>query len=170
MFKYKDKYYLAYSRWRRELGFNAWVTDSEICLGRADTMLGKIRICSDYTHKGHAWQVGLVLRAQSAVLAYDGRFYLYYMGNDGDFTEERGWWDYRNRQRIGVASAANPESLDPSDGGWTFFDKPLIDVSPDGIDSLMVSNPSVTATPDVGFSWSTRRCQAAEHHLKAEHH
>ena len=73
------------------------------------------------------------------------------MRNDGDFTEGRGWWDYRNRQRIGVASASNPESLDPSDGGWTFSEKPLIDISPDGIDSLMVSNPSVTATPDGRF-------------------
>lgn len=151
MFKYNGKYYLVYSRWRRELGFNAWVTDSEICLGRADTMLGKFEYVLTIRTKDTLGRWDSSCAHNPTVLEYDGRFYLYYMGNDGDFTEERGWWDYRNRQRIGVASAANPESLDSSDGGWTFSDKPLIDISPDGIDSLMVSNPSVTATPDGRF-------------------
>lgn len=151
MFRYNGKYYLAYSRWRRELGFGAWVTDSEICLGRADTMLGKFEYVLTIRTKDTLGRWDSSCAHNPTVLAYDGRFYLYYMGNDGDFTPERGWWDYRNRQRIGVASAANPESLDPSDGGWTFSEKPLIDVSPDGIDSLMVSNPSVTATPDGRF-------------------
>lgn len=151
MFKCNGKYYLVYSRWRRELGFGAWVTDSEICLARADSMLGKFKYVLTIRTKDTLGRWDSSCAHNPTILEYGGRYYLYYIGNDGDFTEGRGWWDYRNRQRIGIASAANPESLDPSDGGWTFSDKPLIDVSPDGIDSLMVSNPSVTATPDGRF-------------------
>ena len=52
------------------------------------------------------------------------------------------WWDHRNHQRIGVAVADAPE------GPWKRFDQPVLDVSPGAWDSLLVSNPTVTDTPD----------------------
>jgi len=60
------------------------------------------------------------------------------MGNRGNGE----WWDHRNHQRIGVAVAAAPE------GPWQRLDHPVLDVSPGHWDSLMVSNPTVTDTPD----------------------
>jgi hypothetical protein len=63
------------------------------------------------------------------------------MGNYG--TGE--YWDNRNHQRIGVAEADSPE------GPWRRFDRPVIDVSPSGHDSLVCSNPAVTQGPDGRF-------------------
>ena len=42
LFRHGDSYYLAYSRWKREYGFEAWVTHSEICLAKSDSPLGKM--------------------------------------------------------------------------------------------------------------------------------
>ena len=52
------------------------------------------------------------------------------------------WWEHRNNQRIGVAYTDNPE------GEWIKLDNPVIDVSKEGIDSLMVSNPTALVTKD----------------------
>jgi len=69
---------------------------------------------------------------------FGDKYYLYYVGNRGNGD----WWEHRNHQRIGVAAADRPE------GPWKRFDQPILDVSPGAWDCLMVSNPTVTDTPD----------------------
>lgn len=140
------RYYLLYSRWPQALGMAAWVTHSEIACAVAEEPLGPYRHLNVALPErgadhwdGHCTHNPTVIRA-------DGRYYLYYMGNRGDRRTDAGFnWVHRNNQRIGVAVADHPA------GPWQRCDEPLIDVTPGGIDSLMCSNPSVTARPDGGY-------------------
>lgn len=141
------KCHLFYSRWKKELGHFAWVTDCEIAYAVADEPMGA------YKH------MGVVLKGRGkgywdahsihnpACLYRDGKFYLYYVGTSGnglayvpETMEDENWWTYRNSQRIGVAVASDPL------GEWQRFDRPVLDVSEEeaAFDSLMVSNPGVT--------------------------
>ena len=43
MLKRSGVYYLIYSRWEKEKGFSAWVSDSKVCLARAETAEGRFR-------------------------------------------------------------------------------------------------------------------------------
>ncbi len=141
--------HLFYSRWRRELGHDAWVTDSEIAHAISDNPLGP------YKHK----EVILTKRDPGfwdglcshnpTIHKFDGKFYLYYMGNsiNRELDGQERFWEHRNNQRIGVAVA---EDLN---GPWTRPDKPLIDigVNNDDFDSLMMSNPTICRRPDKSF-------------------
>lgn len=140
--------HLFYSRWPRELGHNAWVTHSEIAHAVADDPLGP------YVHvdvalpprEGEHWD-GMCTH-NPTVHRFDGRYYLYYMGNTGDGNATKKLnWIHRNNQRIGVAVA------DDLDGPWRRFDQPLIDVSDsnEAADALMTSNPSILRRADGVF-------------------
>jgi len=138
--------HLFYSRWPRKLGFNAWVTHSEIAHAIADNPLGP------YRHKavvlparGQEFWDGLCMH-NPTVMRFGDKYYLYYMGNTGDSVAMKGLnWTHRNNQRIGVAVADNP------DGPWTRFDQPLIAPTPGFYDALCCANPSVTARPGGGY-------------------
>lgn len=140
--------HLLYSRWPRNLGHNAWVTHSEIAHATAAHPLGP------YKHKGVVlpprgaghWD-GLCTH-NPTVHRFDGKYYLYYMGNTGDGKAQKKLnWTHRNNQRIGVAVADHPA------GPWKRFDAPLIDVSadPKAPDALMASNPAICRRPDGRF-------------------
>lgn len=43
MFRFRDAYYMIYSRWEKEKGFSAWVSDSKVCLARSETAEGRFR-------------------------------------------------------------------------------------------------------------------------------
>lgn len=142
------KYHMYYSRWKRELGHNAWVTHSEIAYAVADSPDGP------YTHqnvalppRGEALWDGLCTH-NPTVHKFNGKYYLYYMGNTGDGKAMESLnWIHRNNQRIGVAVADSPA------GPWKRQDIPLIDISPEksAPDSLIVSNPSVTQMVDGNY-------------------
>ena len=84
------KCHLFYSRWPRKLGFNAWVTHSEVAHAVGDTPLGT------FTHR----DVALPARGQEfwdghcthnpTVLRFGKKFYLYFMGNRGDLAADPG--------------------------------------------------------------------------------
>ncbi|KXX67933.1 glycoside hydrolase family protein [Flammeovirga sp. SJP92] len=144
----KDKegmYHLFYSRWKKELGW-AWVTHSEIAHAVADSPYGPFEF-KDVTLgvRGENYWDGLCTH-NPTVHEFDGKYYLYYMGNTGDGkvmgTPEKIVLNpvHRNNQRIGVAVADHPN------GPWKRLDTPLIDISPEkeALDALMVSNPSIT--------------------------
>ncbi|WP_273444745.1 glycoside hydrolase family protein [Neolewinella agarilytica] len=149
-------YHMYYSRWPRRLGW-AWVTDSEIAHATAPTAFGPFTF-QDVTlpRRGADYWDGWCTH-NPTVRRYNGKYYLYYMGNTGDqrVTSIPGAenpnahlnWSHRNLQRIGVAVADNPN------GPWERFDEPLIDVSPDSnaIDALMTSNPSITQLIDGSY-------------------
>ena len=138
MFRCHGKYYLAYSRWKKEYGFDGWVTHSEIALARADSLLGawtplgKILPCGAPTD----WDADCA--HNPTVLQYGDTFYLYHMANHGDGT----YWNHRNHQRIAVAWTKDPEGI------WQKASDPVIDISPEGVDSLMTSNPTAAVGPD----------------------
>jgi len=146
--------HLFYSRWPKILGFNAWVTHSEVARATAMNALGPyIHQAVVLSERGNNFWDGLCTH-NPTVLRHEEKYYLYYMGNTGDRRCVEGTDDatalnysHRNNQRIGVAVADHPS------GPWTRFDQPLIDVSsdPGASDSLMIANPAVTACPDGGF-------------------
>jgi hypothetical protein len=144
----EGKCHLFYSRWPRELGHAAWVTHSEVAHAVADKPLGPYRhVDLTLPVRGAEFWDGLCTH-NPTVHEFDGKYYLYYMGNTGDGKAmPKLNWTHRNNQRIGVAVADHPN------GPWKRFDKPLIDVSadPDAPDALMASNPSICRRPDGSF-------------------
>lgn len=138
------KYHLFYSRWPKELGHYAWVTHSEIAHAVADHPLGPYRFTDvALPERGaHFWD-GLCTH-NPTIHRFNGRYYLYYMGNTGDRVHPPDAinWTHRNNQRIGVAVADNPA------GPWTRTDTPLLDCTPGFHDALCLNNPSVTQRPD----------------------
>lgn len=131
-------FYLYFSFWPWDKGFNAWVTHSKIGYAVADNPLGP------FTYRGiilsgaggNAWDRDCV--HNPAVLKVNGVYYLYYMGNYGNGE----FWDHRNHQRVGVAWSSNPA------GPFKRLDHPVIDVTPGTHDALMTSNPTVCTAPD----------------------
>ncbi len=141
------KFYMFYSRWKREFGHEAWITHSEIALAKADKPEGPYKhLKVTFPARGSQYWDGIATH-NPAILQYKGKYYLYYMGSTGkSYVQPHtsygnpNWWEYRNNQRIGVAVANNPE------GEWKRFDKPVLNVSSDSTayDALMVSNPAIT--------------------------
>ncbi|MBQ8432340.1 MAG: glycoside hydrolase family protein [Clostridia bacterium] len=138
LIKHGDTYYLFYSRWKKEYGFDAWVTHSEIAVATSKTLFGEFRFEKVILTRSEAPSWDRDCFHNPCVIEQNGVFYLYYMGNYGDGS----YWDHRNHQRIGVAYASHPL------GAWTRSPAPVIDVSPHGFDCLMTSNPSVCRFPD----------------------
>ena len=131
-------YYLYFSFWEKKLGFDAWVTDSRVGYATGTDPFGAFEyrgIALAGSGKDGDWDRDCI--HNPSVIKLDGKYYMYYMGNYGDGS----YWDHRNHQRVGVAVAFAPQ------GPWKRSDAPVIDVSPTGYDSLMVSNPSVAVTP-----------------------
>jgi len=147
------KYHVFYSRWPIETGFKSWVTHSEIAHGVSETPFGPFTFVDiPLPERGTDFWDGSCTH-NPTIKYFEGKYYLYYMGNTGDKripegrsnggevpTEEPLNWLHRNNQRIGVAVADNPN------GPWTRKDIPLINASSDNSapDALLVSNPTVT--------------------------
>ena len=140
------KWHLFYSRWPRELGHTAWVTDSEIAHAVSDSPLGPWKHQNvALPPRGAEFWDGMCTH-NPTVHRFAGKYYLYYMGNRGDGAKTKGLnWTHRNNQRIGVAVADKPE------GPWKRFDQPVIDPTPGFFDALCCANPSVTRRPDGGY-------------------
>lgn len=139
-------YHLYYSRWKKEYGFLAWVTHSEVAHAVSETKEGPYRF-NDLAlpARGAAYWDGLNTH-NPTIHRFGDKYYLYYTGNTGDGRNMKSRLNpvHRNNQRIGVAVSDSPY------GPWKRFDKPLIDVSADSTayDALMVANPSITQMPD----------------------
>lgn len=141
-------YHMIFSKWPKEKGFNAWVTDSSLGHAVADSPDGPYR----YTGEIHLTGNHAEVFHNPTMIQQDGRYYLYFMQNSGAASDEQTrlsndadenhWWVHRNNQRIGAAWAEHPA------GPWHSSDTPVIDVSPGCWDGLMVSNPTVTIGGD----------------------
>lgn len=138
MFRHGDAFYMIYSRWEKEHGFIGWVTHSEVCLARADSLLGEFRFVRQLFGREPGSDGSWRVVHNPTVITHGGRHWLYCMNNYGHGDV----WEHRNNQRIGVACCTDPE------GEWEFVNERLIDVTPGGIDSLMTSNPTATVTPE----------------------
>ncbi len=147
-----DLYHMYYSRWEKNLGW-AWVTDSEIAHAVSKSPFGPWEFQDvALAPRGSEYWDGLCTH-NPTVHFFDGKYYLYYMGNTGDGKNPSSPGNlvynmiHRNNQRIGVAVA------EQANGPWKRSDTPLIDVSEEenSLDALMTSNPSVTQRPDGGY-------------------
>ncbi|WP_409345545.1 glycoside hydrolase family protein [Paenibacillus sp. MBLB4367] len=138
-------YYLFFSRWPEEAGFEAWVTHSEIGLAVSEWPAGPYRFVRTLFDGNEAdWDR---VTHNPAVLEHKGKYYLYYMGTNGRPNARHPglhdvWWTHRNNQRIGVAEAKHPA------GPWRRMKEPVLDVTPGSWDGLMTSNPSVCTGRD----------------------
>ena len=142
-------YHLFYSRWKKEYGFLAWVTHSEIAHAVSKRKEGPYEF-SDLSlpPRGSGFWDGLNTH-NPTIHKFGNSYYLYYTGNTGDGKNMKKSLNatHRNNQRIGVAVSQSPY------GPWQRFDSPLIDVSADSLahDAKMIANPSVTQMPDGRF-------------------
>jgi predicted GH43/DUF377 family glycosyl hydrolase len=117
------------------------VTHSEIAVAVSDSPQGPYVFDSVVLPGagGDAWDAHVT--HNPTLLVHGGKYYLFYMGNHGNGE----YWNHRNHQRIGLAVADHPA------GPWKRMNRPVLDVSANGWDSLMVSNPSVCVGPDGGL-------------------
>jgi predicted GH43/DUF377 family glycosyl hydrolase len=129
---------MLFSRWKQDLGFQAWATHSEVGYATANDPLGPFvfRHIVLAGSGGNRWDADVV--HNPTMIEVNGRYYVYYMGNKGNGE----YWSHRNHQRIGVAVAVHPA------GPWRRFDEPIVDVTRGAWDHLMVSNPTVTRAPN----------------------
>lgn len=144
----EGNYHMYYSRWKKETYFSGWVTHSEIAHAVAEKPEGPFKFKDvALPARGADYWDGLTTH-NPTVKEFDGKYYLYYMGNTGDGKAmENLNFTHRNNQRIGVAWADDPN------GPWHRTDMPFVDVSDDekADDALMTSNPSVTKMRDGKF-------------------
>jgi hypothetical protein len=152
-------FHLLYSRWKKELGFDAWATHAEIAWATSKSAEGPYEFRSVVlpARGSEYWDGNSVYN--TCIIQYDDKFYLYYTGNHGSesWQPERiikisseEWWDQRNRQRIGVAIADHPG------GPWKRSDKPLIDVG-ENFGQGIINVPNVLVLPrgDVRMYYKT---------------
>ncbi|CAZ97736.1 glycoside hydrolase family protein [Zobellia galactanivorans] len=142
-------YHMFYSQWPKNIGWE-WVNYSVIAHAVSESPFGPFRH-KDVTlpDRGAEFWDGSTTH-NPTVHKFNGKYYLYYMGNTGDKKivstpgKPKINWVHRNNQRIGVAVADSPN------GPWKRFDKPVLDIShnDDALDALMTSNPSVCQMPD----------------------
>lgn len=143
-------YHIFYSRWPKNMGWE-WVTNSEIAHAVASSPFGPFKFKNiTLPARGAQYWDGMCTH-NPTVHKFNGKYYLYYMGNTGDgkIVSTPGKpslnWQHRNNQRIGVAVADSPN------GPWKRFDTPVLDVThndENAPDALVTSNPSVCKMKD----------------------
>lgn len=130
------------SRWPKANGFESWVTHSVLAHAESDASTGPYAITGPlWEAPPEAWDA---VAHNPSVHCFDGKYYLYYTGTHAP-PHGSGWWDYRNRQRIGVAVADHPA------GPWRRFGCPVLEAAGGSWDDLACSNPSCTQGPDGRF-------------------
>lgn len=146
------KYHMFADRWAKDLGFGAWVSNSEVVHAVSDTPAGPY-VFSDVALpvRGVDYFDGLVTH-NPRVIFFEGIYYLYYFGTTYDFPVptagckweddwfERAWMN----KRIGVASS---KSLF---GPWKRMDRPVIEPRPGHWDATITTNPSPVLNPVTG--------------------
>ncbi|GJM63095.1 glycoside hydrolase family protein [Persicobacter diffluens] len=143
-------YHMLYARWPKNIGWE-WLTYSEIAHAVSESPFGPWEFKDvALPDRGEAYWDGLCTH-NPTVHYFNGKYYLYYMGNTGDKKivsvpgKPKLNWLHRNNQRIGVAVADSPN------GPWKRFDQPVLDINHEdesAPDALMTSNPSVCQMAD----------------------
>jgi hypothetical protein len=151
------RYYLFYSRWPagtngRAAGdevlfkdMTGWLKYSEIAAAVSDSPAGPFRYVTTVLHgTGDTNRWDCFNAHNPHVQRFGGRIYLYYIANN-PVTNQDGWMQYADGQRIGVAVADSVADL--LAGKFRRTAQPLI--SPDGTKTFCRAvNPSVTQGRD----------------------
>ncbi|MCX6309234.1 MAG: glycoside hydrolase family protein [Bacteroidia bacterium] len=133
----KGIYHLFYSRWPKKVGFNGWLTHSEIALATA-TSLGGPYTYKETVLKRQAGNKNFICFHNPKIKKFGKKYYLYFIstnnGND-ELSEDtlasiaknggknKYWSALRNNQRtyVAVSNGLN--------GTWKMVDKPLLEPS-----------------------------------------
>lgn len=146
------KYHMFADRWLKNIGFQGWVTNSQVVHAISDTPEGPY-IFSDVALpvRGPEYFDGLVTH-NPRIIFFKGTYYLYYFGTTYDFPVpqagtqwqdewfERAWMN----KRIGVAWS---KSLY---GPWHRPEHPAIEPRPGKWDATITTNPSPVINPITG--------------------
>jgi len=146
------KYHMFADRWSKDLGFGAWVTNSEVVHAVSDTPEGPYQF-SDIAlpARGKEYFDGLATH-NPRIIYYEGLYYIYYFGTAYDFpvpksgiaTEdnwfERAWMN----KRIGLAWS---KSLY---GPWERSSSPILEPRPGKWDATITTNPSPVVNSQTG--------------------
>ncbi len=144
------KYHMFADRWAKELGFHAWVTNSEVVHAVSDTPEGPYSFVDvALPVRGKEYFDGLVTH-NPRILYFKGTYYLYYFGTTYDFpvpVAGGGWendWFGRAwmNKRIGVAYSSSLY------GPWTRMDRPVLESRPGKWDASITTNPSPVINPE----------------------
>jgi len=139
-----------YSRWKREYGFYAWLTHSEVAHAVADGPSGpwKYKETVLQGRGGHGWDA--ITAHNPKIKYFNGKHYLYYIGthlSGTSYTNEElvetakagyshpNWKILRPNQRTGVAVASS------LDGPWERAGEPIIE--PTGPITTLTVNPAI---------------------------
>lgn len=146
------KYHMFADRWEKAIGFQGWVTNSQVVHAISDTPEGPYHF-SDVALpvRGAEYFDGLVTH-NPRVIYFKGRYYLYYFGTTYDFPIPTAGVDWQDdwferawmNKRIGVAWA------DSLYGPWHRQDKPVIEPRPGKWDATITTNPSPVVNPITG--------------------
>ncbi|MCC6581038.1 MAG: glycoside hydrolase family protein [Phycisphaeraceae bacterium] len=146
----EGKYHMFASRWPRSIPafLRAYGLRSEVVRAVSDTPEGPYQFAEVVLPaRGEQYWDGRMTH-NPTIHTWRGRYYLYYIGStyegptpadddplstDADELRSRlSWYNIR----IGLAVADSPA------GPWQRFDKPVLDVRPDGWDHVLVTNPA----------------------------
>lgn len=145
------RYHMFASRWSKAIGFDKWVTNSEIVRAVADRPEGPYTFAEVVlSARGKQWFDGLTTH-NPRITKYKNEYLLFYMGNTYDFPVPDNnidiWADGRAQKawmnkRVGLAVA--PRITGP----WKRVAQPVIAPRPGKWDATITSNPSPVVRPD----------------------
>ncbi|MEC3907203.1 glycoside hydrolase family protein [Tamlana sp. 2201CG12-4] len=154
--KGKDNlYHLFYSRWKREYGFYAWLTHSEIAHAVSKNPDGPWQYKETVLkgRGGNGWDA--ITAHNPKIKFFDGKYYLYYIGShlggklytNNDLIKaaknrknDANWRTLRPNMRTGVAIATS------LDGPWKRLNDPIVE--PSGPITTLTVNPAIDRGAD----------------------
>ena len=146
------RYHMFHSRWRKSVGFDAWLAMSEIVHRVADRPEGPFRFASVAISDKGPGRGEWFTAHNPKIKFFEGRYYLYFVQTRAPMSDaEREelsragakhprWMEVRNNQRIFIASSAS------LDGPWQISRQPIVEPAA-AIERLAV-NPAVARGPD----------------------
>ena len=153
-------YHMFYSRWPRAIGFDAWLTHSEIVHAVADRPEGPYRMRAVALTPAGPDRGDWFTAHNPKIKKFEGRYYLYFIQTRGDSFRGEG-----ERKRVEMARAgghhplwrteARPNqrvfvaSSDSLDGPWTVSSEPIVEPSR-SITTLAV-NPAICRGPEGSY-------------------
>ncbi|CAH8282844.1 hypothetical protein EV196_101694 [Mariniflexile fucanivorans] len=147
------KYHMFASRWSKDVGFGAWVTNSEVVRAVADTPVGPYEFQEVVLPvRGKEFFDGMCTH-NPRIIKYKDKYLLYHFGTTYNFPQpnkenpkfsSENWNEAWINKRIGLAIS------DSVFGPWERVDKPVIEPRAGHWDASITSNPAPAVDPKTG--------------------
>ena len=147
------KYHMFASRWSREYPMHpGWLAHSEVVRAESKTPEGPYEFKEVVLpERGARFWDGRSTH-NPHIKKIDSKYVLYYTGMTYPFEEPEDKSLITHDSPIAIASRASKRIgiavSDSVKGPWKRFDKPILDVRPEGFDSFLVSNPAPCVNDD----------------------